>query len=30
LLLVGFPGPPAAPAVHVSTQRALRVPCPLG
>jgi len=29
LLPVGFPGPPTAPAVHVSTQRALHVPWPL-
>ena len=28
-LPVGFPGPPAAPAVRVSTQRALHVSCPL-
>jgi hypothetical protein len=28
LLPVGFPGPPAAPAVRVSTQRALHVSCP--
>jgi hypothetical protein len=27
LLLVGFPGPPAAPAVRLSPQRALHVSC---
>jgi hypothetical protein len=29
LLPVGFPGPPAAPGVRVSTHRALHVSCPL-
>ena len=29
LLPVGFPGPPAAPDVHVSAHRALHVSCPL-
>ena len=30
LLLVGFPGPPAAPGVRLSSHRALHVSCPLG